>query len=94
MKSKRQKTFALAVTLAGLLALAWLPGDGGISVGANGTTQEKIIVSIANDLTDGTLGSFDTGSVVNLLTNTFVSDATWSTLKSPQRIYLPLVVRN
>jgi hypothetical protein len=55
MKSKRQKTFALAVTLVGLLALAWLPGDGGISVGADGTTLEKIIVSIANDLTDDTL---------------------------------------
>ena len=56
MKSRQQKTFALAVTLAGLLALAWLPGDGGIAMGANGTTQEKIIVSISNDTwTDDTL---------------------------------------
>lgn len=56
MKSRQQKTFALAAILAGLLMLAWLPGNGGASMDANGTTQEKIIVSISNDTwTDDTL---------------------------------------
>jgi hypothetical protein len=38
-------------------------------------------------------GSLDTESAVNLLTDTRISGATWGMLKSPQKIYLPLVVR-
>lgn len=55
MKSKQHKALALVVTLGGLLALMWLPANEGKAMGADGTSQEKIVVSIANDLTDDTL---------------------------------------
>lgn len=38
-------------------------------------------------------GSFDEGSIVNLLTNTFVSGATWGELKPSRKLYLPILAR-
>ncbi len=48
MKSKRRLFFTLFVLIGSLVALTRLSNDGNALVYANGTTQEKILVSVSN----------------------------------------------